>query len=63
MANSWNSSLFETGSVSQPMPTIEPIRPSTMWPTRPSVVSRPARLLAEEGKDVDGASPQDLVGG
>ena len=24
IANSWNSSFFETGSVSQPMPTIEP---------------------------------------
>ena len=29
-AKPWNSSLFETGSVSQPMPSIVPSWPSTM---------------------------------
>ena len=28
-ANAWNCWLLETGSVSQPMPAIEPTRPST----------------------------------
>src|SRR6478736_6802914 len=45
-ANAWNSSFFDTGSVSQPMPTIVPTPDSTTVPTRPSVVARSARLPA-----------------
>src|SRR5438067_6409333 len=43
-----NSSLFETGSVSQPIATIVPLEPSSAsrYPTLPSVVSRPARFAA-----------------
>ena len=37
-ANAWNSSFFDTGSVSQPTPTIEPTPPSMITPTTPSVV-------------------------
>ncbi len=45
-ANARNSSLFDTGSVSQPTATIAPTPASERTSTRPSVVSRPARLPA-----------------
>ena len=38
--------VFETGSVSQPMPTIDALPASTITPTRPSVVARSARFPA-----------------
>src|SRR5918996_459458 len=45
-AKAANSSLFETGSVSQPTATIAPRSGSTLETTVPSEVSRPARLPA-----------------
>ena len=45
-ANSRNASFFDTGSVSQPTPTIAAASPLSSTSTMPSVVARSARLPA-----------------